>query len=70
MTKHVCDDCGYIYRSPCAGETDIVKDYMDAIVGGGNASVPQPDTVAFEYLPGDWVCPRCGAEKNKFRLEE
>ncbi|MBP2133027.1 rubredoxin [Methanomicrobium sp. W14] len=21
---------------------------------------------AFEDLPDDWVCPRCGARKNKF----
>ncbi len=25
---------------------------------------------AFEELPENWICPVCGAEKDKFELEE
>ncbi len=27
----------------------------------------EPDT-PFKKLPDDWVCPECGAEKDKFEL--
>ena len=27
-----------------------------------------PAGTAFEDLPGDWVCPQCGARKEKFEL--
>ncbi|MFO7928429.1 MAG: rubredoxin [Candidatus Humimicrobiaceae bacterium] len=29
----------------------------------------EPGT-AFEDLPGDWVCPECGAEKDQFEKIE
>jgi rubredoxin len=25
-----------------------------------------PAGTAFEHLPGDWVCPQCGARKSMF----
>ncbi len=27
-----------------------------------------PEGTAFEDLPKDWVCPRCGATKDKFEV--
>ena len=28
------------------------------------------DSVAFEDLPADWVCPLCGATKDEFSVQE
>lgn len=32
----------------------------------GDAKTGVPAGTKFEDLPADWVCPRCGAEKNQF----
>jgi rubredoxin len=50
-----------------------MQDYQCGICGylyepangdpGGNI----PANTAFENLPGDWVCPICGAGKDQFR---
>jgi rubredoxin len=36
----------------------------DPAIGDGMSGI-KPGT-AFEDLPGDWVCPACGAEKSAF----
>lgn len=35
---------------------------------GDSASGIAPGT-AFESLPADWVCPRCGVPKNMFKKQ-
>ena len=36
----------------------------------GDADGEVPPGTAFEDLPGRWVCPDCGAEKESFEPEE
>lgn len=43
----------------------LLCDYVyDPAVGDPDNGIP-PDTI-FEELPYDWVCPWCGAPKDKF----
>jgi len=40
----------------------------DPAVGDAESHIPAG--TAFEDLPGDWVCPVCGAGKEEFSPEE
>lgn len=33
----------------------------------GDPSQEIPENFSFKYLPKDWLCPQCGAAKNKFK---
>ena len=49
-----------------------MQDYQCGICGyiyepaNGDAGANIPANTAFENLPGDWVCPICGAGKDQF----
>ena len=45
-------------------ECDICGYVYDPAKGDPDAGAPQG--TAFEDLPGDWVCPICGAGKEDF----
>jgi rubredoxin len=53
------------------GRNDMVKNVCDLCgyvydsAEGDSANRIKPGT-AFESLPADWVCPLCGAAKDKF----
>jgi rubredoxin len=56
---------------PKAGRKGMVKNVCDLCgyvydsTEGDSANNIKPGT-AFESLPADWVCPLCGAAKDKF----
>jgi rubredoxin len=45
------------YECPCGYVYDPEEGDADAMIPAGTA---------FEDLPDDWVCPKCGAEKEFF----
>jgi len=47
---------------------DVCGWIYDPEVGDPDGGIPPG--VAFEDLPGDWVCPECGAPKSDFSLVE
>lgn len=50
------------YECPCGYVYDPAEGDPDSNIDAGTA---------FEDLPDDWVCPKCGAEKEFFeKLEE
>lgn len=47
------------YECPCGYVYDPEEGDVETMI---------PPGVAFEDLPEDWVCPKCGAEKEYFEL--
>jgi rubredoxin len=45
------------YECPCGYIYDPVEGYIEMNI---------PPETPFEDLPDDWVCPKCGAEKEYF----
>lgn len=55
MSKYTCKVCGWIY---------------DENKGDNLSSPPILPQTPFDSLPNNWVCPICGAPKDKFRKIE
>jgi rubredoxin len=50
------------YECPCGYIYDPEEGYIEMNI---------PPETSFEDLPDDWVCPKCGAEKEYFeKLED
>ena len=49
------------YECPCGYVYDPEEGDIESNIPGGTA---------FEDLPDDWVCPKCGAEKEFFEAVE
>ncbi len=55
MKNYICTGCGHIY---CQAMGDP---------GQGDIPIVPRDT-AFEKVPKDWRCPKCGLPKEDFKL--
>jgi rubredoxin len=47
---------------------DVCGYIYDPAVGDPDAKIPAG--TSFDDLPGDWVCPMCGAGKDSFSLAD
>ena len=74
MKRYICKDCGYVYDpregllnriSSANMVQDVIRSYSEPVTPVDDSQVRE-----FTSLLEDWVCPRCGAGKDKFEPED
>ncbi len=64
LTKNQYQNRGFMEKWKCT----VCGYVYDPEAGDSDGNIP-PNT-PFEKLPEEWVCPVCGAAKDKFEIEQ